>query len=114
MTFTPAGLRRTVSGGIAATAVCTAYLWAASAPAAADPPNCTAGDLAGVASGVAAATSAYLFSHPDANAFFTSLKGQPRDQLSSQAQDYLNANPDVQNDIQQIRQPMVDFRNRCQ
>ena len=41
-------------------------------------PNCTAADLAQVSAGVAAATSAYLFSHPDVNAYFTSLKGQPR------------------------------------
>lgn len=35
-----------------------------SATAAADPPNCTAADLAGVMSGVSAATSTYLFTHP--------------------------------------------------
>jgi len=34
-------------------------------PAAADPPNCTAADLAGVMSGVSAGTSSYLFTHPD-------------------------------------------------
>ena len=42
------------------------------------PPNCTAADLAGVMSGVSAGTSVYLFTHPDVNAFFTGLKGQPR------------------------------------
>jgi len=45
------------------------------APAA---PNCTAADLAGVAAGVAATTSAYMFAHPDVNDYFTSLKGTPR------------------------------------
>src|SRR5690348_11740304 len=48
-------------------------------PAPSSQPNCTAADLAQVSSGVAAATSAYLFTHPDVNAYFTSLKGQPRD-----------------------------------
>ena len=42
-------------------------------------PNCTAADLASVASGVSAATSAYLFTHPDVNDFFTGLEGEPRD-----------------------------------
>ena len=37
----------------------------ASPAALADPPNCTAADLAGVAAGVSAATSAYLFTHPE-------------------------------------------------
>ncbi len=35
------------------------------------PPNCTAADLAGIASGVAASTSTYLFTHPDVNDFYT-------------------------------------------
>ncbi len=30
-------------------------------------------------SGVWAGTSVYLFTHPDVNAFFTGLKGQPGD-----------------------------------
>lgn len=79
----------------------------------ADPPNCTAADLAGVAAGVSAATSAYLFTHPDANAFMTSLKGQPRDQIRAQVQQYLDANPQTKADIQSIRQPLADIRARC-
>lgn len=58
--------------------------------AAADPPpNCTAADLAGVATGVSAATSSYLFTHPDVNDFFTGLKGLPKDQVRQRAQQYL-------------------------
>ena len=83
-------------------------------PPAPAPPNCTAADLAGVSAGGAASTSAYLFTHPDVNAYFTSLKGQPRDSIRSQVQDYLNANPGVQADLQNIRQPLVDLQNRCQ
>ena len=50
----------------------------------ADPaPNCTAADLAQVTTGVSAATSVYLFSHPDVNAFLTDIAslratGRPR------------------------------------
>lgn len=78
-----------------------------------EPPNCTAGDLAGVMSGVSAATSAYLFTHPDVNAFFTSLKGLPKEEKRQKAIDYLDANPQVQDELRGIRQPAVDFRNRC-
>ena len=79
----------------------------------ADPPNCTAADMAGVAAGVSAATSAYLFSHPDVNTFFTSLEGTPRDTLRSQVQQYLDANPQVKADLSGIRQPLTDLRSRC-
>jgi hemophore-related protein len=77
------------------------------------PPNCTAADLAGVAAGVSAATSAYLFTHPDVNAFFTGLEGAPRDTIRSQVKQYLDYNPTVKADLTGIRQPLVDMKNRC-
>jgi hemophore-related protein len=77
------------------------------------PPPCTAAELARVMSGVTFDTSNYLTTHPDVNDFFTSLKGQPRDQVGDQVQTYLDANPGVRNDLQVIRQPSVDFRQRC-
>ena len=49
-----------------------------------------------MAAGVSASTSAYLFTHPDVNWFFTSLEGQPRDEIRDEVQDYLNANPSGQ------------------
>ena len=78
------------------------------------PPNCTAADLAGIAGGVSTATSAYLFTHPDVNAFFTVLKGQDRDVMRENIQNYLNANPQAQSELQGIRRPLVDFKARCQ
>jgi hemophore-related protein len=83
------------------------------ATAAADPPNCTAADLAGVMSGVNAGMSAYLFTHPDVNAFFTSLKGKSRDEMRTAVADYMQTNPQVKSDIQAIRQSAADFRDRC-
>ena len=77
------------------------------------PPNCTAADLAGVSAGVSAATSAYLFTHPDVNAFFTGLEGTPRDELRGNIAAYLDANPQVKAELQGIRQPLVDLRDRC-
>ena len=81
--------------------------------AAALPPNCTAADLAGVSAGVSAATSAYLFTHPDVNAFFTGLEGSPRDELREQIKQYLDTNPQVKAELGAIRQPLVDLKNRC-
>jgi heme-binding protein len=106
---------RTVAGAIGAGALAGAMLLGASPMAFADPPpNCTAADLAGIASGVSASTSAYLFTHPDVNAFFTSLKGQPKSAIRDDVQNYMNANPQVKADLQQIRQPLVDLKTRCQ
>ena len=110
--------RRAVVGAVGAGAAAGAMLFGAIPSAMADdpalnPPNCTAADLAGVASGVSAATSAYLFTHPDVNWFFTSLEGLPRDQLRDTVQDYLNGNPQVKAELTGIRQPLADLRDRC-
>jgi hemophore-related protein len=78
-----------------------------------NPPNCSAGDLAGVSSGVSASTSAYLFTHPDVNWFFTSLEGLPRDAVRTEVATYLDDNPGVKTDLTGIRQPLVDLKNRC-
>lgn len=80
---------------------------------AADPPNCTAGDLEQVRAGVSAATSVYLFTHPDVNAFFSSLKGLTREQASPKVKAYLAANPQTRDELTAIRQPLTDLKNRC-
>src|SRR5882672_7959885 len=110
--------RRAVAGAVGSGAIACAMLFGALPSAIADdpalnPPNCSAADLAGVSSGVSASTSAYLFSRPDVNWFFTSLEGLPRDQVRSEVADYMNANPGVKADLTGIRQPLVDLKNRC-
>ncbi|MCF6390360.1 heme-binding protein [Mycobacterium sp. MBM] len=77
------------------------------------PPNCTAADLAGIAAGVAAATSAYLFTHPELNAYFTDLHGLPPDEVPESTKVYFDAHPVEHAELRGIRQPLVDFRNRC-
>lgn len=110
--------RRVVAGVLGAGAIGGAMLFGALPSAMADdpalnPPNCTAADLAGVAAGVSAATSAYLFTHPDVNFFFTSLEGLPRDEVRGEVSEYLDGNPMVKADLTGIRQPLVDLKNRC-
>jgi heme-binding protein len=120
--------RRAVAGAIGAGALAGAMLFGAplafaqpptptptpAPPLAPPPPGCTAADLAGVSSGVSASTSAYLFTHPDVNAFFTSLKGRPKSDIRGDVQNYMNANPQVKSDLLGIRQPLIDLKNRCQ
>ncbi|WP_370517799.1 heme-binding protein [Mycolicibacterium sp. P9-22] len=89
---------------------------AAADPAAAEPirpPNCTAADLAGIASGVAVATSAYLFTHPDVNEFLTGLHGRPHDDVPNATRIFFDDHPQAHTELSGIRQPLVDFRNRC-
>jgi hemophore-related protein len=110
--------RRALAGALGAGVIAGAVLFGAIPSAMADdpalnPPNCTAADLAGVASGVSASTSAYLFTHPDVNWFFTSLEGLPRDQVRTKVADYLGDNPGVKADLTGVRQPLVDLKNRC-
>ena len=115
MSLSATAVSRAVAGAIATSAISGAMLFGSAATAVADPPpGCTAADLARVQSGVSSATSDYLFSHPDVNNFFTGLKGQSRDAQRDNVQNYLNANPQIQADLQGIRQPLVDLKARCQ
>ncbi|MDT5139296.1 MAG: heme-binding protein [Mycobacterium sp.] len=116
MVFFALAASRAVVAGIAAGTISGVMLFAAVGSATADPepaPGCTAADLAQVSAGVAAATSEYLFGHPDVNAYFTGLKGQPRSDQANQVKQYMDANPQTHTDLEGIRQPLTDFRNRC-
>ncbi|OBH50710.1 heme-binding protein [Mycobacterium sp. E2479] len=109
---------RMVVGAIGAGAVTGTLLFANAASAAADapprPPDCTAANVASVAAGVAAALSTYLLTHPDVNGFYTGLQDQPKDQIQDQVQSYFKANPQEEADLEGIRQPITDIRQRCQ
>jgi hemophore-related protein len=111
---------RLVVGAISAGAVAGAMLLGAAGPAKADPTEpaptpagCSAADLARVSSGVAAATSDYLFAHPDVNDYFTALKGQSRGDARADLQDYMDDHPQTHQDMAGIRQPLTDMQNRC-
>jgi len=102
-------IRRLIGAGV----IAGATLIGTSATAAADPPNCSAADLAGVMSGVNAGMSSYLFTHPDVNNFFSGLKGMSREQMRTEISTYADANPQVRDEILAVRQPAADFRDRC-
>jgi hemophore-related protein len=70
--------------------------------------------VAGVAAGVANSLTTYLFTHPDVNAFYTGLQDQPKDQLGAQVQNYFSSNPQEEAELEGLRQPLTDIRERCQ
>ena len=106
--------RRAVAGVLGAGAATGAMLLAAAPSAIAEPPpNCSAADLARVSSGVSASTSAYLFTRPDVNAFFTSLHPLPHEEIVPKVEEYMNANPQVKAELTGIRQPLADAKIRC-
>lgn len=91
-----------------------AVLIAGAATAVADPaPGCTTGDITAVEGQVAIAMSGYFFTHPDVNAFFSSVQGLSKADAASKTKAYLAANPQVQSDINGIRGPVFDLRQRC-
>jgi hemophore-related protein len=119
MLLSACAARRAVAAAIGAGAVASAMLFGTVPSALADPPpppppGCSAADLEQVTADVSAATSGYLFTHPDVNAFFSSLRGQPKDQIRNQIKTYLANNPQTQSDLAGIRQPLHDMKNRCQ
>ena len=110
--------RRAVAAAISAGALAGAVVVGSVPTALADPPpppapGCSAADFEQLRSQVAAATAGYLFTHPDVNNFFSSLKGQPKDQIRGQVKDYLANNTQAQSDLAGIRQPLRDMKNRC-
>jgi len=106
--------RRAVAAAVAAAMLVGTVPSALADPPPPPPPGCSAADFEQITSAVSAATSNYLFTHPDVNAYFSSLRGQPRDQIRSQIKTYLANNPQAQSDLAGIRQPLHDMKNRCQ
>jgi hemophore-related protein len=81
----------------------------------ADPatPGCMASDLARVSAGVASATADYLVGHPDVDVFFTNLQDKPANEVPTIVDNYLEANPQVETDLEGIRQPLNELTDRC-
>ena len=110
--------RRALVGVMGAGALAGAILVGGASSASAEPPppappGCSAGDLAQVSGSVGTAMSGYLFTHPEVNDFFTSLRGQPNEELRGNVQTYMDAHPQVESEITGIRQPLTDLRSRC-
>jgi hemophore-related protein len=106
--------RSAVTGAVAAGAIAGSVLCGGISVASADvTPGCTAADLAVASGTVGTAMGDYLFSHPNVNDFFTSLRGLPNEEIRGRVQDYMDANPAVEAEVNGIRQPVTDLRSRC-
>jgi heme-binding protein len=109
--------RRVVVGAVGAAVIAGTLVSSGTGIAAADPtprpPNCSAADVAGVAASVATSLTTYLYTHPDVNGFYTGLQDQPKDQIGSQVQNYFSNNPQEEAELEGIRQPLTDIRERC-
>jgi hemophore-related protein len=114
-------MRSALVRAIGTSAMAGAMLFGGASLASADPtpappppaPGCTAADLAQASGTVGTAMADYMFSHPDVNNFFTGLRGLPNEEIHGDVQNYMNANPQVQSEINGIRQPLTDLGNRC-
>lgn len=105
-------LYRRAANGLLGAAL-TGAVFALAPTASAIPPNCTAADLATVQAGVSSASAAYLFGHPQVNDYLTSLRDDTDDQVSADLQQYLDANPQIKEELRAIRQPLEDLKARC-
>jgi hemophore-related protein len=124
MMLSKRAMRSALVGAIGTSAMAGAMLFGVASSAFADPapeplpptspaPGCTAADLAQASGTVGTAMGGYLFSHPDVNTFFTGLRGLPNEQIHGDVQKYMSANPQVESEINGIRQPLTDLQNRC-
>lgn len=104
--------RHIATGALSAAALASA-IFASVPTASAIPPDCTAGDLANVSAGVSAASAAYLFTHPDVNAYLTGLRDDTDAQATADLEQYLDANPQIREELRAIRQPLEDLKARC-
>lgn len=75
--------------------------------------DCTAGNLSRIQAGVSNATADYLLANESVNEFFTDLKGMDQEMITEKTNGYLDANPKVKDELSGIRQPLRDFKERC-
>ncbi|WP_099022112.1 heme-binding protein [Mycolicibacterium palauense] len=69
--------------------------------------------MSGVLGNVSTSMSAYLFTHPDVNDFITGLAHDSADDRKKSIDGYMADNPQVNDEMNAIRQPLKDFRTRC-
>ena len=84
--------------------------------AVADPapaPDCSASTLASTISSVTKSLSDYFAAHPDANEALIEATRQPAFSAIGQFDSYFKDHPEQADDIRAIKQPLIDFQNRC-
>lgn len=109
------GLRRTLGTMFAATALggaAVAALLGPSATAATDP--CAASEVARTVGKVATDTGDYLDEHPQTNQALTTISQQQAGPATlASIKTYMDANPQVAKDLQQLQQPLTNLGTKC-
>ena len=77
------------------------------------PDNCTQSGIATTSSSVSASTAAYLAAHPQTNQELTDIAKEPTDQAQKGYQVYFDRNPQVENELKAINQPVTDLSSQC-
>jgi hemophore-related protein len=75
--------------------------------------NCTQSGIATTASTVSAGTATYLTAHPQTNQELTDISKQPVEQAQKAYQAYFEKNPQIENELQAINQPITDLSKQC-
>ena len=77
------------------------------------PDSCSQSGTATTASSVSATTAAYLASHPQTNQELTDIATQPAEQAEKAYRVYFDRNPQIENELKAINQPVPDLTNQC-
>ena len=105
--------RRTAIGILAAGAASVAMSMPAASADPAPAADCSAAGLSATISSVTQNLSGYFAAHPDANQALIDATKQSAFGAIGAFNTYFNEHPDEANDIRAIKQPLVDFQNRC-
>lgn len=83
--------------------------------AGAEPNNteCTQSGIATTSSTVSASTATYLATHPQTNQELTDISKQPVELAQKAYQVFFEKNPQVENELQAINQPITDLSKQC-
>ncbi|ODQ92669.1 heme-binding protein [Mycolicibacterium holsaticum] len=82
-------------------------------PAPTQDSSCSVSAIATTSSTVAASTSTYLASNPEANEALTKIATQPQEQATEGFRTYFAQNPQVESELKTINQPVTEISNEC-
>ena len=77
------------------------------------PDACSQSGIATTSSSVSASTAAYLAAHPQTNQELTDIAKQPAEQAEKAYRVYFDRNPQIENELKAINQPVTDLTNQC-
>jgi hemophore-related protein len=83
------------------------------APAPVPGPDCSAASVAGTVSTATASEGAYLTANPQTNQALTQISEEPQPQAQEAYRTYFAQNPQVEDQLKAIHQPVSALQDRC-